>query len=90
MTAGWVIETEMLGVTKTGKPWVSQWYGPNHGWGTTYGSDSDNSVKVFQTRQEAEEAYRSVYGRYWRTMGARGSKNRRAYAVRVTKERRSA
>lgn len=57
--AGWVIRWAVE-VPQTGRTAVSYWYGPDHGWGQTWGG-LDYSVAVFPTRKAAEVAWRSVY-----------------------------
>lgn len=57
---GWVMRDETT-LTKTGRVHVSYWYGPNHGWGRTFGG-LDYSVAVFPTRKAAEQAWRGEFG----------------------------
>ena len=57
--AGWVIRSEA--VVDNGKKHVSWWYGPDHGWGTTWGG-LDYSVRVWRLRRQALDAFRSGYG----------------------------
>lgn len=60
--SGWVIRDAIAASPhlKPGTVHVSWWYGPDHGWGVTYGTLS-YSVAVFPTRKAAEQAYQSVY-----------------------------
>lgn len=78
---GWIIRSvaEISRLDGSTREHVSWWYGPTHGWGTTYGSilgrrwirgrgekgafQQDSCVAVFATRKEAEQTFRSVYGR---------------------------
>lgn len=45
-----------------GRVITSWWYGPDHGWGTTYGGLSHSGPVVWRTKFEAEMALRSIYG----------------------------
>lgn len=61
--AEWVMRDERLLTRRdrTEAPHVSWWYGPDHGWGSTFGP-LDFCVAKFPTRKAAEAAWRSVYG----------------------------
>lgn len=72
---GWVLRDEVRYPAPRGLH-VSWWYGPDHGFGTTYGS-LGYSTAVFPTRLAAEEAYRTIYGKLRRT----GTRNQRAQRV---------
>lgn len=50
--------------TETKPAWshTGYWYGPDHGWGTTWGALDDPATRRFSSRAAAENALRKVYG----------------------------
>lgn len=50
---GWVVESRDSRHTKNGTPHVSWWYGPDHGFGTTWGP-LDGSTRVWARYDDAE------------------------------------
>lgn len=50
-------------------PHVSWWYGPDHGFGRSFGP-LDFCVEKFSTRKEAETAWREVFGSLRSTVSA--------------------
>lgn len=62
-TRGFVVRSShVLTSKKTGKPTshTSWWYGPGHGFGTTFGT-LDYCVALFPSRKAAEDAIRTGY-----------------------------
>jgi hypothetical protein len=52
----------------SGRVFTAWWYGPDHGWGQTFGGLAHPGPRVWPTKFEAEMALRSIYGTpaYWR------------------------
>lgn len=86
LTIGWVIRSE-LRPPVVRRAFATWWYGPDHGFGTTYGP-LDSSVRVWPTRDGAEKAAREVYGSRWRSRMRRASAQRVVDATREAKEQR--
>lgn len=57
--AGFVVEwSDAVNVKDPARPSISYWYGPSHGFGTTWGAI--DQAAVFTSRPSARRAYESV------------------------------
>lgn len=72
----------------TPSEYYAWWYGPDHGWGTTWGG-LDYSVHVFATRREATAAVRAQ-GLGHRRPIVETVQEAVAFAIEQTKHRREA
>jgi len=63
---GWVVAHTY--VAPSGRALTSWWFGPDQGWGTTYGGLAHPGPQVWRTKHDAEMALRAVYGTpsHWR------------------------
>jgi len=57
---GWMVAHTYS--ASSGRALTSWWYGPCHGWGTTYGGLSHPGPVVWPTKFAAEMAIRAIFG----------------------------
>jgi hypothetical protein len=57
---GWMVAH--TAAASSGRVITAWWYGPDHGWGKTYGGLASPGPVVWPTKFSAEMALRSIYG----------------------------